>query len=109
MPRLGLLECSRCKLSKLQDEAKERGMVITLRKSLYGITVDKYALKPKKAGVDIYIHPKSITIPSNHKCYHDLAIDSFSVLSDLLPDSDPDKWIAAWFAEVPDRCECRIF
>jgi hypothetical protein len=100
MPRLGILECNRCKVKKLQDEAAKRNMVITMRKSLYG-------LKPNKKGVDIYIHPKSLEIPSHHIYEHNLDIGRIEAMTQLLDDSDPDKWFEAWLPDIPQGCECR--
>lgn len=100
MSGLGKLECNRCRMLKLQDEARSKGMTVSIRKSLYG-------LKPKQPGVDVYIHPRSVSIPSHHKVAHDLDMGSMTVLQNFLPDSDPDKWITAWFGEVPSQCECR--
>lgn len=107
MPRLGLMECNRCKMLKLQDEASKKGMVLTKRKSVYG-AMKKHDLKPREAGVDIYMHPKSIDIPSSYKYYHDGNIATIEVMAELLPDSDPEKWWVAWFPGIPDRCVCKV-
>ena len=101
MPVLGTLECNRCRMQKLQDDARSQGMTISKRKSFYG-------MKPGVPGIDIYIHPDSVTIPSDYLCKHDMEMGIMGATSLFLDDSDPDKWIVAWFQDIPTACECRI-
>lgn len=106
MPRLGVAECNRCRLLQIQDEAQEKGMVLTKRRSAYG-GMRKHELKPKVAGIDIYMHPKSVDIPSNFVLYHDGNLATMEAMAELLPDDDPEKWFVAWFPAIPDRCVCK--
>lgn len=103
MPRLGILECNRCRLLKLQDEATKRGMVITKRRSMYGPLEGGRG----KRGIDIYVHPKTLEIPSNYLCEHKLDMAGMAVLAAMLPESDPDKWFEVWFTDIPSECQCK--
>ena len=100
MARLGVMVCNRCRLGDLQKEAEARGMSITMRKSMYGT-------KPGLPGVDIYIHPKSLEIPSHYKCKHDGEPGNMAALAEFLPEDDPDKWWEAWFTGIPEKCVCK--
>lgn len=101
MANLGIRVCNRCRLLKLQDEARQRNMAITLRKSVYG-------LKPKVPGVDIYIHPKSLEIPSHFKSYHNLNIESTVMAAEFMGPNDPERYLEAWFPAIPSSCECKM-
>ena len=94
------IECNRCRLLKLQDQAAEEGKVITKRKSLYSFR--------GKKGVDIYIHPKSVEIPSNHTFAHNGELGGLSFMQAVLPESDPDKGFEAWLSDIPDKCKCTL-
>ena len=100
MPSIGILECNRCRVQKLTDEAGKKGMTITMRKSLYG-------LNPKKKGVDIYIHPKSMEIPSHFAFEHDGDPAKATMMAEFLDEKDPEKWWEAWFPDIPSKCMCK--
>lgn len=97
---LGILECNRCRLLKLQDEARVDDMVITKRKSMYGV-------KKERPGVDIYIHPKNVEIPSTYKFLHNGNVGTLNAMASILPDDDPEKWFVAWFSDIPPQCVCK--
>jgi hypothetical protein len=101
MSSLGVMECNRCRLIKLQDEARKEKMVLSKRKSFYG-------MKPGVPGIDIYMHPRSVEIPSDYLCKHNMDMGSMAGCALFLDDTDADKWIVAWFQEIPPSCECRV-
>lgn len=107
MPVTGKLECNRCRLQQIQDEAARNKMSVTMRKSVYGLKRDG-ELKPAKAGVDIFMHPQSLEIPSNHKCFHNMDMSQMETSRMFLDDQDPDKWIFAWLPEIPKKCRCKL-
>lgn len=100
MPQLGKMKCNRCRMHDFQKEADAKGMTVTIRKSYYGIL-------PGKPGVDIYIHPKTMEIPSHYKFLHKGNVGTQEMMSRILPDDDPEKWWNGWLAEIPQECKCR--
>lgn len=114
MPILGTMKCTRCMLAECHKEAAEKKHVITMRKSVYGTAKDKrgqmrivVGTKLKEPGVDIYIHPRHVEIPSNYQYWHNLEPAGQEFLAAVLNDDDPEKWWEAWFPKIPSKCMCR--
>lgn len=99
MPRLGIMQCTRCQLRDMQKEADFRNMTISIRKSIHS-----FAGKP---GLDIYIHPKNFKIPGNFQFWHNGEPGSEEFLGKVLLDNDPQKWWHGWIPEICDTCMCR--
>jgi hypothetical protein len=97
MPRLGTLKCNRCRLMELQDQAAKEKLTLTKRKSFYG-------MKLGKPGVDIYMHPSSVEIPSHFMPKHNMDIE----IAKAFDPKDPEGYLVAWLQEIPPSCECRV-
>ena len=94
MTVFGILECNRCRMKKIQDIAAKEKLTVTLRKSLYGLT-------PQRKGVDVYMHPDKIDIPSSYVVAHNGELQGFGSDSLIWDDKDPEKWLLAWFPDIP--------
>lgn len=101
MPTLGTLKCNRCRIQALQDEAAKEKLVLTKRKSFYG-------MKLGKAGIDIYMHPASVEIPSHFMSKHNMDIELVSEIAKALDEKDPEGYLVAWLQDIPPSCECRV-
>lgn len=74
-------QCNYCHLQKIKFRAKKQGMGVSVRQSDF------------RGGKDVYVHPKTIQIPRNHKYVHDM-------------EEGIDKYWVCWFAKIGKSCEC---